>query len=93
MIKIINHEEADDFVISTGVTHSVESMCQYVFGKLGLNYLDHIRINDKFKRPEELNYLRGDSTKMRETFNWAPEYTFESLMDEMIDFWINHYSK
>lgn len=43
--------------------------------------------NDKFLRPEELPYLKGDSTRIRE-LGWKPEYTFESMMDEMIDFWM-----
>jgi len=42
-------------------------------------------------RAEELKYLRGDATKLRETFGWKPEYSFESLMDEMIEHWMNFY--
>jgi GDPmannose 4,6-dehydratase len=67
-------------------------MCEYVFGKLNLNYEDYIIQNQKFLRPEELKYLKGDSTRMRE-LGWKPEYTFESMMDEMIEFWVNHYNK
>jgi GDPmannose 4,6-dehydratase len=67
-------------------------MCKYVFEKLNLNYEDYIIQNQKFLRPEELKYLKGDSTRMRE-LGWKPEYTFESMMDEMIEFWVNHYNK
>lgn len=87
MIRIINHGVPDDFVVSTGVTHSVQDMCDYVFGKLGLDSARYIAINEKYMRPDELQYLKGDSTKMRETFNWQPHYTFETLMDSMIAHW------
>ena len=66
--------------------------CKYVFEKLNLNYEDYITQNQKFLRPEELKYLKGDSTKMRE-LGWKPEYTFESMMDEMVEFWVDYYNK
>jgi GDPmannose 4,6-dehydratase len=89
MHKIINHDVADDFVVSTMETHSVREMCEIVFSYLGLEYKDYVTQNPKFLRPEELPYLKGDSTKLRETFNWKPEYTFESLMYEMCDHWMD----
>ena len=67
-------------------------MCEYVFKKLNLNYEDYITQNQKFLRPEELKYLKGDSTRMRE-LGWKPEYTFESMMDEMVEFWVDCYNK
>lgn len=88
MHMIINHKIADDFVVSTGETHSVREMCDYVFTKLGLNYKDYIVQNPIYLRPEELPYLRGDCSKLKKTFNWQPEYSFEALMDEMIEFWV-----
>ena len=88
MHMIINHTEPDDFVCATGVSMSVGDMCNYVFGKLDLDYKDYIIQDDRFMRAEELKYLRGDSTKLRNIFGWEPEYTFETLMDEMIDFWL-----
>lgn len=90
MHMIINHHTADDFVVATGQTHSVREMTDYVFSKLGLDYREFVTQNPIFFRPEELPYLRGDSTKLRNTFNWTPEYTFETLMDEMIEFWIKN---
>lgn len=91
MHKIINHDVPDDFVVATGHTRSVRDMCRYVFGKLGLDYNDHVQINSKYFRPEELPYLRGDARKIRMTLKWAPEYTFEMLMDEMLAFWLKVY--
>jgi GDPmannose 4,6-dehydratase len=88
MHMIVNHNVADDFVVSTGETHSVREMCDYVFTKLGLDYREFITQNPIYLRPEELPYLKGDCSKLKETFNWKPEYTFEALMDEMIEFWM-----
>ena len=92
MHLILQQSEPGDWVVATGETRSVRDMCKYVFEKLNLNYEDYITQNQKFLRPEELKYLKGDSTRMRE-LGWKPEYTFESMMDEMVEFWVNHYSK
>lgn len=89
MHLIINHKIPDDFVVATGQTHSVRELTDYVFSKLDLNYKDFVSQNPIYLRPEELPYLKGDSTKLRSTFNWVPEYTFETLLDEMIDFWLD----
>ena len=89
MHMIINHDKADDFVVSTGKTNSVRDMVNYVFKKLELEPEKFVRQNPKYLRPEELKYLRGDCSKLKNTFNWKPDYTFETLMDEMIDFWLN----
>jgi len=66
-------------------THSVLDMVKYVFAKLDLDYTKCVVQNEKFLRPEELKYLKGDSTKIRQTLGWKPEYTFQTLMDDMID--------
>jgi GDPmannose 4,6-dehydratase len=88
MHMIINHDKPDDFVVSTMKTNSVRDMVKYVFSKLDLNYEEYVTQNDKFIRPEELKYLKGDSTKIRSILGWHPEYTFETLMDDMIDHWL-----
>jgi GDPmannose 4,6-dehydratase len=93
MHLIINHDEPDDFVVSTMVTHSVREMVQYVFNKLNLDFNKFVVQNNKFIRPEELDYLKGDSTKIREKLGWKPEYTFETMLDEMIDYWFDYYKK
>lgn len=91
MHMIINHDVADDFCVATNKTHSIRELCDYTFKKLGLNYEDYVAQNQKFMRPEELKYLKGDCTKLKETFGWEPEYTFETMLDEMIEFWLNEY--
>ena len=54
---------------------------------------NHIKINKKYLRPEELAYLKGDASKARRVLAWRPEYSFEMIMDEMIEFWINFYNQ
>ena len=92
MNLILNHDTPDDFVVSTGESKSIREMCDYVFNSLGMNYEEYVIQNEKFLRPEELPYLNGDSTKIRETLNWNPEYTFESMMDEMINYTLFNYT-
>lgn len=86
---MLQHDKPDDWMVASGVSHSVEELCDYVFSKLGLNYKDYVVIDPKFIRPEETRNLRGDSSKIRSILGWQPEYTFESLMDEMIEHYQN----
>lgn len=87
MHKIVNYEKADEWIISTGKTHSVRDLCEYVFKKMGMDYKDFVEQDPKFMRPEELKYLKGDSSKARNLLEWQPEYTFEQMIDEMINYW------
>jgi GDPmannose 4,6-dehydratase len=93
MHLILQQNKPGDWVVSTGETRSVRDMCEYVFGKLGLDYKQYVIQNKKFLRPEELPYLKGDSTKIRTELGWTPTYTFEGMMDEMIEHWLNIYKK
>lgn len=93
MHLILQQNTPGDWVVATGETRSVRDMCKYVFGKLQLNYEDYIVQNQKFLRPEELPYLKGDSTKIRTELGWNPEYTFETMMDEMIESWIQYFTR
>jgi len=89
MHLIVNHNEADEFIVATGETHSVRDLCETVFSKLDMNYEDYIVQNPKFMRPEELKYLKGDPSKAHNELGWKPEYTFSSMLDEMIERWEN----
>jgi len=89
MHLITNHIKPMDFIVSTGETHSVREMCKIVFGYLDLDYNDYIVQNEKYLRPEELPYLRGDCTKIKTLLKWEPEYDFESLLKEMVNYWMN----
>ena len=88
MWLILQQDQSDDFVCSTGISHSVKELCEYVFNKLDLNYLDYVVKSEKFLRPEELNNLKGDSSKLIEKTGWKPKYTFETMLDEMVEYWI-----
>lgn len=90
MHLILQQPEPGDYIVATGVTNSVRDMVAYVFGKLGLKWQDYVECIDKHKRPNELDYLKGDSSRIRE-LGWVPEYTFETLMDDMIEHWQDHY--
>jgi len=93
MWMILQQDKPDDYVCSTGISHSVEDLCEYTFSKLGLNYKDYVTVDEKFLRPEELRDLKGDSSKLNLVTGWSPEYTFEAMLDEMIEHWINFYTK
>lgn len=87
MHMIVNHDVADEFIVATGDTHSVRDLCEVVFSKLDMNYEDYVVQNPKYMRPEELKYLKGDSSKARKLLGWKPDYTFESMLEEMIERW------
>jgi GDPmannose 4,6-dehydratase len=91
MWLILQENNPDDYVCSTGISHSVKELCEYVFTKLNLNWRDYVITDEKYLRPEELNDLKGDSTKIRTKLGWNPKYTFETMLDEMIEYWINYY--
>lgn len=92
MWSMLQLDNPDDFVCATGVSHSVRDLCEYVFSYLDLNYLDYVIQDEKFYRPEELRNLKGDSTKLRKTINWQPKYTFETMLDEMIEYWLHKFN-
>lgn len=85
---IVNHATARDWVVATGETRSVRDLCELTFRSLGMNYLDYVVQDPKFMRPEELRYLKGDSSDIRNILNWKPKYNFESMIEEMIDHWM-----
>ena len=92
MWLILQRESPEDYVCSTGVSHSVKDLVEYVFGKLDLDWKDYVVQDEKFLRPEELDDLKGDSRKLRSLTGWSPKYTFETMLDEMIEHWLSYYS-
>ena len=76
-----------DLVCATGISNSVRYLCEYTFSKLDLDYKNFVSLDQRYLRPEELNDLKGDASKLR-LLGWKPTYTFESMIDEMIEFWI-----
>jgi GDPmannose 4,6-dehydratase len=88
MWQILQMDAPDDFVCATGISHSVQDLVEYVFGKLNLDWQKLVSVNERYLRPEELHNLKGDSTKLRNATGWKPEYSFESMLDEMIGYWL-----
>ena len=88
MWLILQHDVPDDFVCSTGVSHTVKDLVEYVFGKLNLDWKKYVGQDEKFFRPEELDVLKGDCTKAKNVLNWKHSYTFETMLDEMIEYQI-----
>ena len=93
MWMILQQDKSDDYVCSTGISHSVQDLCEYTFSKFGLDYKEYVKVDEKFLRPEELHNLKGDSSKLKSITGWKPKYTFESMLDEMLEYWINFYTK
>jgi len=94
MWLILQQDKPDDFVCSTGVSHTVKDLVEYVFKKLDLDWTKYVTVDEKYLRPEELNVLKGDCSKLKKVTGWEPKYTFETMIDEMIEFWmeeIKHY--
>jgi GDPmannose 4,6-dehydratase len=85
MWLMLQQDTPDDFVIATGETHSVRRFCEIAFGHVGLNYEDHVTINEKFLRPAEVDLLIGDCSKARSVLGWKPRTSFEDLVTMMVD--------
>jgi len=90
MHLMLQQPEAGDWVVSTGETWSIGGIVEYVFKNLGLIATQHIINSDIYQRPQELSYLKGDSSKIR-ALGWQPEFTTEQTLDEMIEHWMKVY--
>lgn len=88
--QILTHSKADDFVVATGISKSVRDLVETTFSMLNMNYQEFVKQDSRFMRPQELPYLKGDATKIRKVLGWQPSITFETMIEEMIEFW---YSK
>jgi GDPmannose 4,6-dehydratase len=86
MWMMLQQDKSDDFVCSTGISHTVRDLCEYTFNLLDMDYKDYIMLDEKYLRPEELEELKGDSTKIREELGWKPKYSFEMMINEMVEY-------
>jgi GDPmannose 4,6-dehydratase len=84
MHLMLQQPEPDDYVIASGEAHSVREFCELAFAEVGLNYLDYVRVDEKFYRPAEIDLLVGDCKKARQVLGWRPKYTFGELVSEMV---------
>ncbi len=85
MWLMLQQDQPDDFVICTGETHSVREFCELAFGRLGLNWEDHVVVDEAFLRPAEVDLLVGDSSKAAEHLGWKPQTGFADLVEMMLD--------
>ena len=85
MWLMLQQEEADDYVIATGVSHSVKQLVEIAFGHAGLNWREFVRVDPAFLRPAEVDHLIGDASKARRVLGWAPQVNFEQLIAMMVD--------
>lgn len=85
MWLMVQRDTADDFVISTGETHSVREFCELAFDRVGLDYRDYVVQDERFFRPAEVDLLVGDATKAAEVLGWEPRTSFQELVEIMVD--------
>ena len=85
MWQMLQQDEADDYVISTGVSHSVKDLVEAAFGRVGLDWQRYVRTDARFIRPAEVDSLIGDASKARRELGWEPTVTFEQLIGMMVD--------
>lgn len=85
MFKIMQHKTAEDWVIATGETHSVREFAEKAFAYVGLDWQEYVLTDKKYERPNEVDYLLGDSSKAIKTLDWKPKVDFDSLVKLMVD--------
>jgi GDPmannose 4,6-dehydratase len=85
MHLMLQRAEPDDYVVATGETHTVREFCERAFARAGLDWERHVKVDERFYRPAEVDLLVGDSSKARRELGWETGYTFEQLVDEMVD--------
>lgn len=84
MYLMLQQTVPDDYVVATGTAHSVAEFCERAFAEVDLDYRKYVVTDERFRRPAEVDQLIGDSSKARRVLGWAPKYTFEELVREMV---------
>ena len=85
MWKMLQHDKPGDYVIGTGESHTVRDFLNEAFTYAGMNYEDYVRIDPRYFRPTEVDYLLADPTKVQTEFNWKPKVKFYELVRIMVD--------
>ncbi len=85
MWLMMNHDTPDDYVVATGVTHSVREFVELAFSHVGLDWRKFVIVDPEFYRPAEVHTLCGDASKIRQALNWTPEVSFAELVEMMVD--------
>jgi len=85
MWLMLQQPEPDDYVIATGIAHSVQDLVEIAFGRAGLDWKKYVKLDPKLIRPAEVDHLIGDSSKARQQLNWKPAVDFKALVEMMVD--------
>ena len=85
MWLMLQQDTASDYVLATGVPHSVRDLCQIAFARVGLDYRDHVAVDPKLLRPAEVDHLVGDASRARRELGWEPTVDFRQLIELMVD--------
>jgi len=85
MWLMLQQPEPGDYLIATGIAHSVRELCRIAFERVGLDYQRHVTLDPRLLRPAEVDHLLGDPTKARTVLGWEPKITFADLIDTMVD--------
>jgi GDPmannose 4,6-dehydratase len=85
MWRMLQRDTPEDYVICTGETHSVREFCELAFSHVGLNWQDHVVIDESFMRPAEVDLLVGDAQKAFDDLGWKPQTSFADLVTMMVD--------
>ncbi len=85
MYLMLQQDKPDDYVIATGETHTVKEFAELAFKHAGLNWKDHVKVDESLFRPAEVHELRGDCAKAKKALNWKPKVNFEELVKMMVD--------
>ena len=84
MWLMLQQEKADDYVVATEDSHTVEEFLEVAFGYVGLNWKDHVVIDKRYFRPTEVDNLKGDASKAKKVLGWKPKVSFEELVKMMV---------
>ena len=85
MWQMLQQPRPDDYVIATGVSHSVRDLIQIAFARVGLDWQKHVRVDPALLRPAEVEHLLGDASKARKDLGWTPSVDFRQLVEMMVD--------
>jgi GDPmannose 4,6-dehydratase len=85
MWRMLQQPTADDYVVATGETHSVREFCEAAFAHVGLDYRNHVFVDNQFFRPAEVDLLMGDASRAKQVLGWSHDIRFKDLVSEMVE--------
>jgi GDPmannose 4,6-dehydratase len=86
---IMQQDKPDVYVVATGETHTIQEFVEEAFAYVGLNWQEYVQIDDKYRRPNEVPFLLGDATKIKQ-LGWEPKKKFQDIVHAMVDYDMEH---